>query len=47
MPRRYTLTEYQRINRENTKVHEYGADEKVRQAYTYGEEKWNRRTGKR
>ena len=38
MPR-YTLTEYiNDINRENTEVlAEYGADEKVRQAYTYGE----------
>ena len=35
----YTLTEYiNDINRENTEVlAEYGADEKVRQAYTYGE----------
>ena len=35
----YTLTEYiNDINRENTEVFaEYGADEKVRQAYTYGE----------
>ena len=35
----YTLTEYiNEINRENTEVlAEYGADEKVRQAYTYGE----------
>ena len=35
----YTLTEYiNDINRENTEVlTEYGADEKVRQAYTYGE----------
>lgn len=35
----YTLTEYLNdINRENTEVlAEYGADEKVRQAYTYGE----------
>ena len=35
----YTLTEYiNDINRENTEVlAEYGADEKIRQAYTYGE----------
>ena len=35
----YTLTEYiNDINRENTEVlAEYGSDEKVRQAYTYGE----------
>ena len=35
----YTLTEYiNDVNRENTEVlAEYGADEKVRQAYTYGE----------
>ena len=35
----YTLTEYiNDINRENTEVlAEYGADEKARQAYTYGE----------
>ena len=35
----YTLTEYiNDINRENTEVlAEYGADEKVRQAYSYGE----------
>ena len=35
----YTLTEYiNDINRENTEVlAEYGVDEKVRQAYTYGE----------
>ena len=35
----YTLTEYiNDINRENTEVlAEYGAEEKVRQAYTYGE----------
>ncbi|MFR7519396.1 MAG: hypothetical protein ACLUVD_06050 [Mediterraneibacter faecis] len=39
-----TLTEYiNDINRENTEVlAEYGADEKVRQAYVW--RKWNRRT---
>ena len=39
MPKGYTPTEYiNDINRENTEVlAEYGADEKVRQAYTYGE----------
>ena len=43
----YTLTEYiNDINRENTEVlAEYGADEKVRQAYTYGESGIGERVG--